>query len=237
MRSLDGPTPDAPVLILVHGAGVSSRYLSPSLVTLARWFRVLAPDLPGFGRSSKPPGALDVDELADALVDWMDAVGIPRATLLGNSVGCQVIASVAGRRPDRVRALVMLGPTMDPGAPSLLGQGVRWVRAAFVEPPSLLLVLVLEYFDSGPLRFLRTTRAALRDRLEDRIPNVAAPALVVRGGRDPIVSAGWTRRVAKGLPRGRLVVIPQGGHALPYDSPRAVARVVHAFSRSLAERR
>jgi 2-hydroxy-6-oxonona-2,4-dienedioate hydrolase len=50
-----------------------------------------APDLPGFGRSSKPRKVLEMVELADALAAWMARIGLPRAAMIGNSMGCQVI--------------------------------------------------------------------------------------------------------------------------------------------------
>jgi pimeloyl-ACP methyl ester carboxylesterase len=68
-----------------------------TLRRLAPAFRVWAPDLPGFGDSDRPRRALDLAELADALAGWMDAVDLPRAALLGNSLGCQVIGHLANR--------------------------------------------------------------------------------------------------------------------------------------------
>ena len=72
-------------MVLVHGLGVSSRYMLPTLALLAPRARVFAPDLPGFGHSTKPPHTLSLAELADSLADWMSATGLDRAVLLGNS--------------------------------------------------------------------------------------------------------------------------------------------------------
>src|SRR5947207_8438818 len=69
---------DAPTLVLVHGIGVSGRYLLPTAVRLATTCKVYVPDLPGFGLSGKPPGILDVPALADALAAWMRVMKLPR---------------------------------------------------------------------------------------------------------------------------------------------------------------
>src|SRR3712207_4254294 len=112
----------SPVVVLVHGLGVSSRYMAPTARRLAPSYRVYAPDLPGFGRSAKPPQILTIEELTDALAGWMEAVGIDRAALLGNSLGCQIIVDFALRYPERITRAVLVGPTMDRGARTALRQ-------------------------------------------------------------------------------------------------------------------
>ena len=79
---------------------------------------MLAPNLPAFGKSRTPPGtswasAPAVHEQAEQLVAWMDASGIDRALLFGNSVGTQVPVEVAVRHPQRVERVVLEGPTPD----------------------------------------------------------------------------------------------------------------------------
>src|SRR5918998_639317 len=90
---------EAPPVVLVHGFVISSAYMIPLAARLARTFRVYAPDLPGFGRSAKPPETLDVDELADALLGTLDAVGVACPAIVANSLGCQIATSLAARYP------------------------------------------------------------------------------------------------------------------------------------------
>ena len=88
--------------MLVHGVAVSSRYLVPLAEHLAPRARVYVPDLPGYGLSDRPAGRdLTVPELADALLGWMDRVGLDRPHLLGNSFGCQVIVNPRAVPPHR----------------------------------------------------------------------------------------------------------------------------------------
>src|SRR3712207_9324005 len=70
--SLEPVPQDCPAVVLVHGLGVSNRYMLPIAEHLARDFRVYAPDLPGFGLSDKPDHVLTLRELADALAAWID---------------------------------------------------------------------------------------------------------------------------------------------------------------------
>jgi pimeloyl-ACP methyl ester carboxylesterase len=220
---------DAPAVVLVHGVGVSSRYLVPTAERLAPFYRVYAPDLPGFGRSERPPRLLDVPGLADALAGWMKAAGLPSAALLGNSMGCQVIVDLAVRRPKLVERAVLVGPTVDPAARSLMRQLGRGARDLFGEPVADWPPLAADYLIAGPLRTVRTLDLAVHDPVAEKLPRVRAPVLVVRGERDPIAPPDWAEEMVRLLPAGRLAVLP-GAHHIPNDTdPDELVRVVRPF--------
>jgi 2-hydroxy-6-oxonona-2,4-dienedioate hydrolase len=232
MHQRSGTPPDgsrrAPV-VLVHGIGVSSRYMVPLARLLAERMPVHAPDLPGFGRSGKPRRVLQIGELAGALAAWADAAGLRRAVLVANSFGCQVAVHCAVRHPRLVEALVLLGPTMDPDARDVPSQFRRWLRNAPREPLSLAPLLLRDYLDCGPRRLIRTGLLALADPIERELPRVAAPTLVVRGEHDHCVPQRWAERVAALLPSGRLAVAPGAAHTLNYNAPRQVAALLEDF--------
>jgi pimeloyl-ACP methyl ester carboxylesterase len=219
----------APAVVLVHGLVISSVYMVPTAVRLTPCYRVYAPDLPGFGLSGKPGRVLAIPELADSLLGWMDAVGLARPVLVGNSLACQVLADLAVRRPDRVRCAVLAGPTMDPSARNALVQMARFVADGPRERPSLVLEHLPDWYRAGLPRAFGTFRHALRDRIEENLPRMTMPTLVVRGSRDPIAPQRWCEEAARLLPRGRLAVIPGGPHAVNYSTPGPFARLVRAF--------
>ena len=219
---------DSPV-VLVHGLGVSSRYMTPTAARLAPHRRVYAPDLPGFGRSEKPARALNLAELSDALSHWMDEVGIPRAVLLGNSIGCQVIVRLALSLPARVERMVLVSPTVDRGARTVFRSFARLLLDIPRERLSLPFIALLDYMQAGLGRTAQTFGYAMQDRVEERLPRVTQPALVVRGGRDPVVSEQWAAEVARLLPAGRLVVLRGAPHAVNHPSPAELAAVVLSF--------
>jgi pimeloyl-ACP methyl ester carboxylesterase len=226
--SADGAA-GAPPVVLVHGLGVSGRYLVPTARQLAGEFPVYVPDLPGWGKSEKPPHALTVPQATDALAIWMGEVGLSHAVLIGNSLGCQFIIDLAVRFPERVGWAVLVGPTIDPAARTLIGQIVRGNRDLFREPLSYWPLLVRDYLVAGPLRTLQTLRYALADPVVEKLPKVAAPTLVVRGSRDPIAPPPWVEEMVRLLPRGRLVVIPGAAHVANYTAPEQLAAAVRAF--------
>lgn len=189
-------------VVLVHGLAVSHRYLMPTAARLARRHPVAALDLPGFGLSDEPGRVLDTRELADALGGWLDATGDGPVVLLGNSYGCQVIVDLVARRPGVAAAVVLTGPTVDPAARSATRQVLRWLSDAVREPPSQGPILLRDARDAGARRLVRTLRHAVRDRIEEKLPLVPVPALVVRGGIEPIVPDRWAAEATALLPRG-----------------------------------
>lgn len=225
------PAPGVP-LVLVHGLALSGRYMLPTGERLVRDLPVYVPDLPGFGDSVKPARILDVAGLADALAGWMQASGIPRAMFLGNSFGCQIIADFAARYPARVERAVLQGPTTPPQERSWLQQFIRWQQNSKYNPPEMGEIAAADYRKCGLVRALITFEFSLRDRIEDKLPRIAAPVLVVRGALDPICRADWAEQVARLLPRGQLATIPDAAHTLVYTAPGELAEVCRPFLKS-----
>jgi 2-hydroxy-6-oxonona-2,4-dienedioate hydrolase len=219
-------TEDKPALVMVHGLGVSGRYLKPTGRLLAPYYRVYIPDLPGFGRSEKATPALNLEELTRILADWMDTQGLEKAHFYANSLGCQLMARFAVEFPDRVQSLVMGGPTVDRRNRNWIGQLLRLALDAPLEPPALLIIALQDYLAAGPLRIFKTGAYGLEDAIEERLPAINRPVLVVRGEMDPIASQVWVQEVAARLPKGRWSVIPGVAHALNYSAPAQLAGLI-----------
>lgn len=227
--SVNPPASSSPVIVLVHGLVISSLYMVPTAVRLAHYFPVLAPDLPGFGKSSKPGHVLRIAELADSLAAWLRALGLKQVVLVGNSLGCQIIAEFATRHSHFIQSAVLAGPTMDAGARSAHRQIGRWLRDWTRERPSLAPAHARDYYEAGLYRAWKTFRYALEHPIEDRLPFLAAPTLVVRGANDVIVPQEWTEEVVARLPNGRLTVIPGAPHVVNYTTPLEFTRIVRGF--------
>ncbi|WP_079064369.1 alpha/beta fold hydrolase [Streptomyces sp. NRRL F-4489] len=219
-----------PAVVCVHGAGVSSREFQPFLGELGRrGHDAWAVDLPGFGASGRPPGPPVLRALADTVAEWLAAAGLERVVLLGGSFGCQVVVDAAVRHPERVAGLVLVGPTVDPAARGFGRQLLRWLRNSPHERLSMAPLNLADYRDAGTRRVIGAFGESLRDRIEDKLPYVDRPALVVRGARDRMVPQEWAEEAARLLPRGRLAVVPDSGHMVPYRRPRELAETVAAF--------
>ncbi|NJN15874.1 MAG: alpha/beta fold hydrolase [Oscillochloris sp.] len=103
-----GPADAAP-LVLVHGLADEADSWRRVILPLAERHRVVALDLPGFGRSAAPQRALSLAFFARTLAGLLDALAIPRAILVGNSVGAMICQRLAVAAPQRVERLVLIG--------------------------------------------------------------------------------------------------------------------------------
>ena len=102
-----------PPVLALHGLGATKGSFLPTVVALADRFRVIAVDQPGFGDSDKPIGAAyDARFFADAAVDLMNALGLDRAHLIGNSLGGRVALEIGLRHPSRVERIGLLAPSL-----------------------------------------------------------------------------------------------------------------------------
>lgn len=225
----DAAPAGAPAMVLVHGSGLSGRYMIPCARELAADFRVYVPDLPGYGESEDPGELLDVPELADWLSAWLHAMGLERAAFLGNSFGCQVIADLAARYPQDVERALLQGPTTPPQERSAFWQFIRWRQNQRYNPDWLGAVTNEAYEQAGLRRMIHNFLLQITDRIEDKAPLIRAPVLVIRGAHDPITTQEYAELIARLCPRGELLVIPQVAHTLVTVAPVELAEAARAY--------
>lgn len=217
--------PDPPPVVLVHGV-ISSRYLLPAVRELARFTRVLVPDLPGVGprhsSSGVPAFADQAEVVAAAIVDWC---GSP-VTVVGHSLGAEVVVELARRHPSLVQQAVLIGPTGDPAAGGVFGVWKRWMTSAVSEPLAFNLLTVAELARIGPLRMAALVRRSFQDPVEAKLPDLRCPTVLVRGERDHVAPVAWLERMARRIPDARVVTVPSSSHTLVYTHPRSLVELV-----------
>jgi pimeloyl-ACP methyl ester carboxylesterase len=218
--------PDTDAIVHVHGFGISGTYLEPTAALLASRHRTYVPDLPGMGRSVRPEHPLDLPGLAQALVSYCDAVGVERATFVGNSLGCPIIVEVATTFPERIERAVLVSPAGGPNNRPL-GRVIKQMLIDGVrEPPSMLPIAVRDYLRFGVLQGRSLFDAMTRYPTLERLPNLVVPTLVIAGERDPLVSINRVH-VLSVLPHVDAVKVP-GAHALNHSAPELIAELVEA---------
>ncbi|PYP78527.1 MAG: alpha/beta hydrolase [Gemmatimonadetes bacterium] len=229
---------DTPHAVFVHGLGMATNYLEPTMRALENEIAVSALDLPGFGGSRPIVGHRSLAELAEALVAWVRMRGIVAPIFVGQSHGCQVVVEAVTRAPDLASALVLNAPTMVAEHRSIGAQLWRVMLDTPREPLALVPHVARDYLRAGPVRILATLRDALRDRIEDKLPTVRVPVTIVTGARDPVSPPAWGERLAR-LTRShagaeaRFVIVPGAAHAVPFSHPEALAAEVVSMARRL----
>jgi pimeloyl-ACP methyl ester carboxylesterase len=225
-RTFTSPGPSESVFVLVHGIGMSHRYLKRLHRTLRAHGTVVSVDLPGFGGLPKPTHDADVTRVADGLGTVIDELGIGPAVLVGHSMGTQWVVELAVRRPDLARAVVTIGPVTDDRARTVRQQAGALMLDTLGEPPGANALVFGDYVRCGPVWYLRQLRHMLAYPIEDRAGLLGVPLLIVRGARDPIARRAWCRRLRAAAREAALVEIPGRVHNAQHTAPRAVAAAI-----------
>lgn len=202
-------------IVLVHGLGLSADFWRYHLQRLARaGYDAIAPDMPGFGRSTGPAFGFSVEQAAGWLADFARAAGIDRPVWVGHSVSAQYVLRLAVACPERVRALVLAAPTGEPGAFRWAAQLAGLAVTAFRERPRFVGHVLAAYLTTPPNRAIGSwLRARGHHALEDA-PRIRCPLRVVHGERDPVVPRPFAEQLAALAPRGSLVSIPGSAHGV-----------------------
>ncbi|TFB98719.1 alpha/beta hydrolase [Cryobacterium adonitolivorans] len=234
VRSTAGPgTPEAPVFVLVHGIGMSHRYLDRLHNTLAVTGAVHSVDLPGFGRSPKPERGVSIEQYADYLGELLPMLSERPVVLVGHSMGAQFATETAVRHPALVAHLVLIGGVTDPTRDSVLRQALDLGRDTLKEPFGGTMIVMRDYLLCGPRWYLATLRPMLAYRTDLRLRDVCAPTLVIRGKDDPVSRHEWGVRLAAQASQGKLLELP-GRHLVHFSAAAATAAGIREYARAFA---
>src|SRR6266700_468996 len=237
-----------PTMVLLHGAGFDHT----SWALHSRWFAhhgygVLAPDLPGHGRSSGAP-LPSISDMADWTAALLDAAGCAKARRVGHSMGSLIALETAARHSARVSALGLIGTaaTMTVG-PDLLkaaeandhdavamvsiwGLGFRAGLGGSLAPGLWMLCgaqRVLEECRPGVL-FSDLAACNAHQGALDAAADITVPTTIVLGERDMMTPAKAGRALAAALPQSRIVVLPGAGHMMMVERPDELLAALQA---------
>ena len=220
--------PERPVVVLVHGIGMSHRYLARLHDALLPDAAVVSVDLPGFGGLPTPRGDVDVETMAAGLAEVVASLDAGPVVLVGHSMGTQWAVEVGVQRPDLVSRVVVIGPVTDVAHRSAGAQMRALSVDTLLEPPGTNWIVATDYVRCGVPWYLAQLRPMLAYPIEQRVARLTVPLLIVRGERDPIAGPDWCRLLRDRAPVASLVHIPGRPHNAQRSAPRAVAAAILA---------
>jgi pimeloyl-ACP methyl ester carboxylesterase len=244
-------------VVLVHGYTDNARDWVPLIPYLAPGERLIAVDIRGHGGSSKPECCYALIDFAYDVKLLLDTLGIPRADVVGHSLGSMITQYFAEFWPERTRKVVLISSTAGPapGAPrkelagSRPGISFRQQVAALKDPLDPESEFMRWWYDSPtPVdeEFLRRQRRdaaaipvgvwlAVLDQgvattsLRGTLPMLKAPTLLIWGAKDFIFKEDDRAGLSAALPAARVIVYPEYGHNPFWENPERVAKDIDAF--------
>ncbi|RKE65100.1 alpha/beta fold hydrolase [Microbacterium sp. AG238] len=169
--------------VLIAGIGVAATYFDLLAPTLAQKAQVYALDLPGFAGQRAPRDEPSVSFFADQVEAVLDRFDLDDPVLLGHSFGTQIVTEVLARRPG-IRRAVLIGPVVNDRERSVVLQAIRFAQSSLFEPFRLVMLAVSAYLLCGFAYFMRVLPHMMRYPLRDRLADVSAQVLLIRGARD-----------------------------------------------------
>jgi pimeloyl-ACP methyl ester carboxylesterase len=233
-----------PPLLLLHGWGATKELMMPVALRLTG-YRIVTPDLPGFGATAMPPQAWGVDEYAAWVLDLLDRLGIDRAHIVGHSNGGRIAIALAVAHPERVHRLVL---TDSAGIRPRHGLRYHGRVHAF----KLMRAASRWHWLPAPTRDSARRRAAQRgsddyraasgslrasmvrlvnEDLRPRLARLTPSTLLIWGDRDQETPLRDARVMERLIPDAGLVVFEGCGHFAYAEQPDRFCRIVDVFLR------
>jgi 3-oxoadipate enol-lactonase len=253
---LHGPR-DAPAVVLIHGLGLARGLWDPMIAAYADRFRVVAYDLYGHGESAPAPAEPSLALFRRQVAGLLDHLGLPRAALVGFSIGGMINRRVALDHPGRVSALAILNSPHDRGeeaqalvearAATVREEGamatmeaalLRWFTPAFRAAHPEALAQVRAWREGVDAESYAGTARVLAEGVRELIapdPPVAVPALVLTAEHDTGSPPAMTRAIAAEIAGAESLIVPHYQHLGLMEDPAAFTDpVIRFLERTLA---
>lgn len=229
-------------LVLLHGGFCSIETLRPQLESLSSAFRVYAPERPGHGRTPDRDGPITFDQIVADTLEYLDAMGLASAHILGFSDGAIAGLTLAMQHPERVRSLVAIGANLDPSGltddqPAEAGKPGEQ-RATGDDRMSAIDSQIRADYErlspDGPAHAdVVLEKLARLWREEPQIAPtdlaaIAAPTMIMAGDHDSI-RVEHTVAIAGAVPGAQLCIVPGSSHMVMMERPGIVNQIVREF--------
>jgi pimeloyl-ACP methyl ester carboxylesterase len=240
-------------VVLLHGFGASADSWNRFAKPLTKRYRVIAPDQPGWGASTRLESAsYAYPAQVERLHQFLSALGVKRFHLIGHSMGGFIASAYAARYPDEVITLGLIAPhgMVEPVASELandVAKGDNWLVATSRPEFDRLLNNVFArrpYAPKAVLRYLadHAIRGSAKSTkifaemqtndppLAERLPSITAPALIIWGDQDRVLHVSCADLFRQGIKSSEVMIIPGSGHMPLVENAGACARAWLAFA-------
>ncbi|CRM18061.1 MULTISPECIES: alpha/beta fold hydrolase [Pseudomonas] len=238
-------------VVLIHGVGLNKEMWGGQVVGLATKYHVISYDMLGHGASPRPAAGTPLLGYADQLLELLEHLQVPQATVIGFSMGGLVARAFALHYPDRLKSLVVLNSVFNRSPEQRAGVIARTAQAAEHGPDANAQAALSRWFspeyqaaNPAQIAALRQTLAgndpqgylttyelfATQDMYRaDDLKGLRVPTLVATGELDPGSTPEMARQLADCIPGATVAVLAEQRHMMPVESPRLVNSLLLGF--------
>lgn len=241
-------TGDGPAVLLLHAFPLHAGMWNAQVKALSTNYKVIVPDMPGFGKSPPASTPVTMDLYAQVALAVLDAAGVQRAAVAGLSMGGYIAFALHARAPERVAALVLADTRATPDTAD--GKHAREQTARAVEDEGIEILVerqlpnLLSHGASAANRrdverlIVRNPAAgaaaalrgmAQRHDFTAHLPKITCPTLVVVGHDDTLTPPADSQAMASAISGAEFVSVPGAGHLSSIEKPEAFTRAVKDF--------
>jgi pimeloyl-ACP methyl ester carboxylesterase len=221
-----------PPLLLIHGIAASMLWWNDNIATLSTNYTVYSVDLMGFG-SNRASAPLPVEQTADLLADFIEAMGYQTMDIVAHSLGGFISLLLAARHPQRVASMVLAaaagGRAMRAG---MLEMMIRALLSGFVCRPQFIPIVCWDTLRAGPIVLWKAATQLMQYDLQPYYAHIRAPILFVWGDQDILVPMYLGLQHHKQLPHSQFTIIDNAGHVVMNDQASVFNQIALGFLQS-----
>lgn len=222
-------------LVFLPGWSVSVETYLESLKALSQRYRLIAPDLPGFCKSTSPGTLQDYDDYANCIITFLERLNLKKVHLIGHSIGGAIAITIAASKPSMVSSLVLVDSTGIPlgSLPEVL---LRRLPELPAQMGSIKLQALAKMWQSSlynnffhTRNVIQTAWLSLEKDLRPLLPKIEAPSLVLWGENDLFTPLKLGQELARGIKSSRLIAVEGEFHEWSMFCPEKLAPMIFDF--------
>ncbi len=238
-------------LVFIHGFCESNKIWNDLSAELSEDYRIICPDLPGFGKSALPDNAFSLQQIGDLLVDWLKSLGITECIVIGHSLGGYISLEILRKHHEFVKSIGLFNSSAFADSPDkkdnrnkliefIKNNGVApflktFVPSLFYPPTSNKYQAIIDEIENDGLSIkpdsVMSYAAAMRDRIDstDLLKNFPEKILLIAGKHDQNVPLDKTREMASYLPSDHTYIMPDSAHMSLFEQSKLCYNAIRTF--------
>ncbi len=235
-------------IVLIHGLGASAERWEFVIPEFSKHYKVIVPDLIGFGHSDKPLADYTIDFFSDFLDKFLHTLGIKRTHIIGSSIGGQIIAEYTSKNQNVIENLVLVSPSgiMKHSTPALdayvmaaLYPNLEGAKNAFemmVGSTRVIKQKIIEDFvkrmklPNAKMAFMSTLLGMKNaGSITKSLKKISVPTLIIWGADDPVIPVKYADDFVSSIQGSRFYMMDNCGHTPYVDDPKRFSKLVIDF--------